>query len=369
MVTRLSGRLELIAGVQSAMRRFSDEVVLYEAAVAERLGMHATDLQYLGFVEAYGPTTAGHLAELGGLTTGAVTGVIDRLEKKGYVRRESDPADRRKVVIRVVAGAGERVEALFQPMLPSTEQLWERYSDDELALILDFADRAQPLLQEGTAWLRSGGKRGLSAGDGDEGEVSELRSPLAGLAEATLQFPKGAGHLRVRGLPGLTELYHGRFAGNAPAARVDRGVVSLRYGRSPFRWRARHGELDLTTAVRWRLEVQGGMSRVVNDLGDLDIRSISVGGGSSHVSFALACPRGVVPIRIAGGVSDLTISRPAGTAARLRVRGGASNVLFDGRRFSAMGRDARWESPEADRPDHYDIEITGGARTLIVTTL
>src|SRR5262245_32777398 len=114
-----SDRGQLVAALQQSVRRFSDEVDLYHAAVAGRLGMHATDLQSLGFVERYGPTTAGHLADLGGLTTGAVTGVIDRLERTGYVRRESDPDDRRKVVVRAVPGAADRVEALYRPMLPS----------------------------------------------------------------------------------------------------------------------------------------------------------------------------------------------------------------------------------------------------------
>ena len=143
MVKHTSQRRELVAVLQQSVRRFTDEVDLYQAAVADRLGMHATDLQYLGFVERYGPTTAGHLAELGGLTTGAVTGVLDRLEKAGYVRRESDPADRRKVVVRIVPGAAERVEALYRPMLASTDPLWDRYSDDELAVVLDFADRVR----------------------------------------------------------------------------------------------------------------------------------------------------------------------------------------------------------------------------------
>ena len=111
------------------------------------------------------------------------------------------------------------------------------------------------------------------------------------------------------------------------------------------------------------------MTRVVMELDDVDVGDITLAGGVSHVSVSMPSPRGLVFVRIAGGANDLTISRPARTAARLRVRGGASNVVFDGRRFSAMGRDARWESPDAERPDQFDIEITGGARTLTVTTV
>ncbi len=102
--------------IQGGMRRLSDGVNLYESAVAERLGMHPTDLHFLGLVQLYGPTTAGHLAELGALTTGAVTGVLDRLEQAGYVRREPDPDDRRRVVVRLVEDSMSRVERLYDPL-------------------------------------------------------------------------------------------------------------------------------------------------------------------------------------------------------------------------------------------------------------
>ena len=144
--------------------------------------------------------------------------------------------------------------------------------------------------------------------------------------------------------------------------------MSIQYRRSPFGWRARPGDLALTDAVRWRVEINGGVSRTVAELHELDVRSVTVSGGVSHASLVLPPPRGIVPVHVAGGVNDLSVVRPAGTAARLRVRGGASNVDFDGRRFSAMGRDARWASTDGDDPDQYEIEISGGARTLSVTT-
>ena len=195
-----------------------------------------------------------------------------------------------------------------------------------------------------------------------------LRAPVSGLAEATLRLTKGAGHLHLRGEVGLPDLFRGTFPSNPPTARVDRGVVSIQYRRSPFGWRARPGDLALTDAVRWRLEVNGGVSRLVAELHGLDVRSIAVSGGVSHASLVLPPPRGIVPLHVSGGVNDLTVVRPSGTAARLRIRGGASNVDFDGRRFSAMGRDARWSSMDGDGPDQYEIEISGGARTVSVTT-
>ena len=92
-------------------------------------------------------------------------------------------------------------------------------------------------------------------------------------------------------------------------------------------------------------------------------------GGVSHGSIELPVPAGVVPIRVTGGVNDLTVTRPAGTGAILKVRGGAVNVSFDGQRSGAVGGTASWLSREgADGDDRYEIEIVGGARTLVVTT-
>ena len=200
-------------------------------------------------------------------------------------------------------------------------------------------------------------------------EAAELRAPISGLAEATLRMTRGVGHLRIRGEVGLPDLFHGSFPSNPPTARVDRGVVSIQYRRSPFGWRARPGDLALTDAVRWRVEINGGVSRTVAELHELDVRSVTVGGGVSHASLVLPPPRGIVPVHVAGGVNDLSVVRPVGTAARpprprrrqqRRVRRPAVQY--------AMGRDTRWASTDGDDPDQYEIEISGGARTLSVTT-
>ena len=84
--------------------------------------------------------TAGRLAELTGLTTGAITGVIDRLEKAGYVRRERDESDRRKVFIAVVPETAARIGRLYVPMQQSMQKVWSRYSEEELRLLLRFAN-------------------------------------------------------------------------------------------------------------------------------------------------------------------------------------------------------------------------------------
>ncbi|MBO0763077.1 MAG: MarR family transcriptional regulator [Hyphomicrobiaceae bacterium] len=123
------------------MRDVSGQGVLYSQAVAARLGMNSTDLECLDHI-LRGPVTAGRLAELTGLTTGAITGVIDRLEREGLARRESDPDDRRKTVVRALPAVLKRVLPLFEPMERAAMAVLSRYRDDELALILDFLTRA-----------------------------------------------------------------------------------------------------------------------------------------------------------------------------------------------------------------------------------
>src|ERR1700742_3029097 len=85
--------------LENAMRKTSSQGAMFAKIVAERAGISSADMECIDFVNVEGRMTAGRLAELSGLTTGAITGVIDRLEKAGFVRRERDESDRRKVFI------------------------------------------------------------------------------------------------------------------------------------------------------------------------------------------------------------------------------------------------------------------------------
>jgi DNA-binding MarR family transcriptional regulator len=142
MSTKSKKRRELEAALNGAMRDVSGQGVLYSQAVAERLGINSTDLECLDHISR-GPVTAGRLAELTGLTTGAITGVIDRLERIGLARREHDPDDRRKTLVRILPAVLQRVMPLFEPMERSAMAVLSNYSDDELALLLDFLTRAR----------------------------------------------------------------------------------------------------------------------------------------------------------------------------------------------------------------------------------
>jgi len=131
-----------MVALEQALREVSGTGVLFSQAAAERLGLNSTDLECLGLITSE-PATAGELAQATGLTTGAITGVIDRLERAGYARREHDRADRRKVRVRALPAALLKAAPIFEPMRRASAEVLARYSDGELALILDFLTRAQ----------------------------------------------------------------------------------------------------------------------------------------------------------------------------------------------------------------------------------
>ena len=156
MSSTLFDRDDLLAALDRAMRGASAQSVLVSQATADRLGMSQTDLECLDVLGLHGPITAGRLAELTGLTTGAVTGLVDRLEAAGYVRRERDPGDRRRVIVRPLPEAIERIGPLYAPMAREMAELCDRYGDDELKLLVDFFDRAGRVALAHVARLREG---------------------------------------------------------------------------------------------------------------------------------------------------------------------------------------------------------------------
>lgn len=135
----------------------STATVLFHHAVADRLGLNPTDHKCADLIMRHGPLTAGELAEVTGLTSGAITGVVDRLEKAGYVKRERDEHDRRKVMIH--ARHNPEIErtfiALFASISSAMEKLCDEYSESDLEMILHFMGRCRELAQEETKRLRT----------------------------------------------------------------------------------------------------------------------------------------------------------------------------------------------------------------------
>jgi DNA-binding MarR family transcriptional regulator len=151
-------RRQLTEDFVLAMRRTGAVMQLITQAAADRIGINGTDLNCLNILALTGAMTAGELAKATGLTTASITGVLDRLEESGFVRRERDAADRRRVIIQLDFGRSLRdVAPLFAPMLAAYRAAAARYTDAELRLILGFQLEVEQILRDQLARLRSGG--------------------------------------------------------------------------------------------------------------------------------------------------------------------------------------------------------------------
>jgi DNA-binding MarR family transcriptional regulator len=168
MSSRQSDHAALLAAVLREVRRMTAQSVLIGQAVSARVGLSSTDLECLDLALLSGGATAGEFARATGLTTGAITGVIDRLERAGYVRREKDPTDRRKVIVRARPAMTRRIAPLYDSLQRNMTALWSQYSDAQLVLILDFLVKSCDLAVQEIAKLQSKGaapqRRGGSTG-------------------------------------------------------------------------------------------------------------------------------------------------------------------------------------------------------------
>jgi DNA-binding MarR family transcriptional regulator len=130
--------------VQETRQVLAESGLLFDR-LAQARGLNVTDVQCQNILDYTGPIPAGKLAELAHLTTGAITNVVDRLEKRGYVRREKDPHDRRRVIIVPLEHGGTEFFGFIQERF---EEILASYSAQELATILRFLRQLHPLSAE-----------------------------------------------------------------------------------------------------------------------------------------------------------------------------------------------------------------------------
>jgi DNA-binding MarR family transcriptional regulator len=150
-------REEITHSVREKFTEMSTEMILFHQAFADLLDVHITDHRCMYFLHNYGAMPAGRLAELTGLTTAAVTGIIDRLEEAGYVRRTNDPKDRRRTIVEPVRNKKleKKLEMIFTPFHEKMHKLFSSYSASELAFLLDVLTKSIELTREESKRLRS----------------------------------------------------------------------------------------------------------------------------------------------------------------------------------------------------------------------
>ena len=354
---------EQIRAVARAVARAADADRRLRLAAAERLGVGATDFDALVLLDTSGALAAGRIAEAMAITTGAVTGLIDRLERAGWVQRTRHEADRRQVLIELAPAKRDPLDAHWKDRDRFVAEATGALDDAELgeaaALIDAIAERT----------LASLADRGASADAtrDDAGDVE--RAPIGAIERGRLRFASGVARIELRGAR-IKDLYRATFHGKRPQIAVEpEGLVTLQYkGFSWFGLSGVSAQIALTTAVPWALEIRRGVSHLTADLRELEVTGIDITGGASECELTLPRPRGHATLRITRGASGLVVKRPRGTAAQVVIRGGTSGFVFDDQRVGAVGGAIRLSTPGWDSaPDRWTIELTGGASNLSVT--
>jgi DNA-binding MarR family transcriptional regulator len=146
---------ELIGELIGEFRISTNQDSAFDNLAAERLGLNRTDLHCINIIENSGGLTAGELATESGLTTGAVTGVIDRLERAGYALRVPDPADRRRVQLEVTPKFYARADKIWGPVASDwASRLGGRFTAEELERVIEFLRTTNELSREHLERLR-----------------------------------------------------------------------------------------------------------------------------------------------------------------------------------------------------------------------
>ena len=353
-----------IQAVLAALRKTSGQSVVLSETIAQRVGLSPTDLESLSVLGDEGPLTAGRLGELIGLTTGAVTRMIDRLEQAGYVRRVPDPSDRRRVIVELVPEKAAALGQFYSGLQRRAGAEIANYTDQQLELISGFLGRLLDISVEETQKLREAGPASAPSLEG-----SEHAAPVAGVRSGRLVFRAGANDLIVRGGETGGDLYRARFQGTIPQVRARNGTVTVHYKRKfPFPWPSGTGRAEflLNPAVPWGLELRGGVSKLSADLRRVDVQGIELVGGASRADLNLGQPAGTIPIQVTGGASEVRVRRPADVPVQVHVVGGVTRLEVDGTRHTGGG-ELRVAGGDYTRArDRYAIEIVGGLSKMTV---
>ena len=354
-------RGEMLAALKQELRKINGLGASFFRVAATLTGMAAdTDIQVMDILDLAGEVSAGQLAELMGMTTGAIARILNRLEEAGIVRRERDPNDGRRVIVRLARGTDEmpKIGSMFDALGNVWEELASDYDDEQMAFLLSFLTRLNAMTGEEVIRLQEA--------PSSEGKI--FSAPLDDLSSGRLVVSSSA-QLTLRTSERMVDLYQARFEGLAPNVAAKDGVVTIRYPRRllGLGGEQRQAVVTLSRAIPWQIVIQSGGSVVTAELGGLDLASFEIKGGGSIIRLELPAPSGVVPIRISGGGSEIKVRRPAGVAVRAHLEGWGSVCVFDDQ--THMGNSG-WVQSSGFEPTapYYNIEVASSGSMVTITS-
>ncbi|SIS09270.1 DNA-binding transcriptional regulator, MarR family [Peribacillus simplex] len=130
----------LLESLTHRLQRYGMRSVLFQQNMAQKIGVSHTDLKSAEILDETGSITAGELSKITGLSTGSVTALINRLERSGYVKRERDQLDGRRVMIAPIPERQEQIKSHYQSLSMATKELCSAYNEQELMLINKFIE-------------------------------------------------------------------------------------------------------------------------------------------------------------------------------------------------------------------------------------
>lgn len=319
-----------------------------------------TDIQVMDILDLAGEVSAGQLADLMGMTTGAIARILNRLEEAGFVRRERDPNDGRRVIVRLERGKDEmpKIGPIFDALGNAWEELASDYDDEQRAFLLSFLTRLNATTRKEVIRLQETPP--------DEGKI--FSAPLEGLSRGRLVV-SSCTRLILRTSEGMAGLYQARFEGSVPNVASKDGVVTIRYPQRllDLSGEQRQAEVTLNAAIPWQIVIQSGGADVTAELGGLDLEGCEIKGGGSRVHLELPVPSGVVPIHISGGGSEIIVRRPASAAVRAILKGWGSVFAFDDQ--THVGNNTWLQSSGFDpTAPYYNIEVASSGSMITIAS-
>jgi DNA-binding MarR family transcriptional regulator len=153
MVEMQFTRTQNITTLNQLVQDNGNNNVLLVHAIAERVGLSATEFECWSLIADTGPMTVGELAKRCHITSGGMTGMVDRLERGGFVQRDADPSDRRRVLVRAADKSPElsrtlhKVQAMYAPMQQQFDALLSEFSDEQVAFLVTFMTQANAMFR------------------------------------------------------------------------------------------------------------------------------------------------------------------------------------------------------------------------------